>query len=142
MRKALLIVPLALLLGGCSTPQAKFRRADLNRDRKLSKQEFTDGAAILIFQKFDANQDGVVTIEEWRVVEGTGDDAGFKKRDPNRDGKITLPEAKQMVSTGQRFSRLFADLDANNDGFVEWVEIEEFKKAHPELQKPAEKPAA
>jgi hypothetical protein len=141
MNKSVLVLPLVLLLGGCSTPQAKFRRADLNHDHKLSQKEFSEGVAILVFQKYDANKDGVVTIEEWRVVEGTGNDKGFKKRDPNHDGKITLPEVKQLAATGPRFARLFEAIDANNDGYIKWVEIEEFKKAHPEFQKPAGKPA-
>ena len=144
MRKALLILPLALLLGGCSTTtQKNFRRADLNHDGKLSKPEFSDGLAVLIHQKFDANNDGAVTKQEWQAVEGTGNDSGFKKRDPNHDGKITLPEVRQLVVKAPRFASLFDEIDTNHDGFLDRAEIEAFKKTHPMPQTPAsKKPAA
>jgi Ca2+-binding EF-hand superfamily protein len=144
MHKALLILPLALLLGGCSTTaQKNFRRADLNHDGKLSRPEFSDGLAVLIFEKFDANKDGAVTIQEWRAVEGTGNDAGFKKRDPNHDGKITLAEARQLVAKGPRFKWLFEEIDTNHDGSIDKAEVAAFKKSHPLAQSTAsKKPAA
>ena len=142
MNKCVLVLPLALLLGGCSTTQKNFRHADVNHDHKLSKQEFSDGLAILIFQTYDANKDVGVTIEEWRVVEGTGNDAGFKKRDLNHDGKITLAEARQLAAKAPRFTMLFEEVDTNHDGYLEWTEVEAFKKSHPLPQSTAsQKPA-
>ena len=144
MHKALLILPLALLLGGCSTTaQKNFHRADLNHDGKLSKPEFFDGLAVLIHQKFDANNDGGVTKQEWQAVEGTGNDAGFKKRDPNHDGKVTLPEARQLVAKDPRFTSLFDEIDTNHDGSIDKAEVAAFKKSHPLAQNSAsKKPAA
>lgn len=134
MRAYLILPPVALLLGACATTstRANFRRADVNHDRKLDKPEFTDGIAGIIMEKFDADKDGAVTLQEWRAVEGTKDDKGFKQRDSNRDGKITLPEARKLAAKGPRFGRLFDELDANQDQAIEWSEVEAYKKAHPE----------
>lgn len=126
-------------MGGCGyTTRSNFRQADVNHDRKLDKQEFTDGVANLIVEKFDTNKDGAVTIEEWRAVEGTEDDKGFKQRDPDHDGRVTLAEARQMAAHGQRFGELFEEIDANQDGVIEWSEVMAFKKTHPEPAKPTD----
>lgn len=140
MRANFLLPPLAMLLAACSTTtRTHFRRADVNHDSRLDKQEFTDGVANIVMEKFDTDKNGTVSLAEWRTLEGTGNDKGFKQRDANHDGGITLPETRQMTAKGPRFERLFEEIDANKDGAIEWSEVEAYKKAHPEPAKTTDK---
>ena len=131
MHKSVFLLPLALMFGACSTMGPKFKQADVNGDRKLTKQEFTDGVIEVIFPKYDTNNDGVVTLAEWQAAEGKSNNKGFKARDLNHDGKITKPEAKKAASNGPRLMALFEEIDVNRDGTITITEIEAYKKAHP-----------
>jgi hypothetical protein len=131
MHKSVLLLPLALFFGACSTMGPNFKNADVNHDRKLSKQEFTDGVVEVMFPKYDTNGDGVVVLAEWQAAEGKGNNKFFSDRDLNKDGKVTKAEARKSASNGPRLAALFTEVDVNADGYITVTEIEAYKKAHP-----------
>lgn len=134
MHKSALILPLTLLFGACSTMGPKFKLADVNGDRKLTKQEFTDGVVEVIFPKYDTNSDGVVVLAEWQAAEGKSNNKGFTSRDLSHDGKVTKAEARKAASNGPRLMALFEEIDVNHDGLITVSEVEAYKKAHPQPQ--------
>lgn len=131
MQKKVFLLPLALFFGACSTMGPNFKLSDVNSDRKLSKQEFTDGVVEVMFPKYDTNSDGVVVLAEWQAAEGKGNNKFFADRDLNKDGKVTKAEALKSASKGPRLAAMFAEVDVNADGYITVTEIEAYKKAHP-----------
>ncbi len=69
------------------------------------------------FEKFDANNDGVVTTQEVEAFAL----ARFNKADANKDGKVTAEERKALRD--QRREDKFADRDANGNGVLERSEV-------------------
>lgn len=131
MHKSVFLLPLALVFGACSTMGPHFKQTDVNRDGKLSKQEFTDGVVEAMFPKYDTNGDGIVVLAEWQAAEGKGNNQFFRDRDLNKDGKVTKAEALKSASKGPRLAALFAEMDANGDGLISVAEVEAYKKANP-----------
>ena len=125
--RCFLLLPALLLLGGCSTFESKFRRADVDRDGRLNWVEFSDGVAKVSFRYYDTNKDGYVQLEEWQAVElGTGDPKKFALRDLNHDGKISLAEGQKAAAKNRRFAKLFARVDTNHDGYIEIAEAKAY----------------
>lgn len=80
--------------------------------------------------RYDANNDGTVTLEEWRA----GQQARFKRLDANNDGKLTQEElfartpavGNSILPTDRqagRQSAYFQRLDADKDAVVTLVEF-------------------
>ncbi|HOS42678.1 MAG TPA: EF-hand domain-containing protein, partial [Armatimonadota bacterium] len=103
--------------------EQKFREMDKNGDGKLSPAEFPYPGE---FAAWDRNGDGVVSWEEiFGDAAAKGGDQDplsperqFKLADTNADGKLSPAEFPKPD--------LFAQMDANKDGFVTWEEA----KAH------------
>jgi len=131
MRKTLLILPAALLLGGCSSLHKKFHAADVSHDGKLSRAEFSDAVAKIAFTKYDTGKNGKVDLAEWQAVEGKDNDKGFALRDLNHTGKVSLPEAQQVARKNGAFGDLFNKVDTNHDECIDVNEVDAYVKAHP-----------
>jgi len=97
-----------------------FQKLDVNKDEKLSRQEF-DAPKSEMFDRADANKDSIVTLTEMKQ----GAEARraqhranrFSQLDKNADGRVTKDEVPRMPE------RRFTALDTNNDGAISEVEL-------------------
>lgn len=83
---------------------AAFARLDTNGDGSISRAEFDEKAKLPtvkqpdakpFLDRFDANKDGSITLEEFRAPTM----ANFAKMDLNKDGTVTPSEAKSAPDT-------------------------------------------
>lgn len=111
------------------------KRADLNKDGKISKAEMERGIAVT-FAMIDANGDGVLTIAEIsnaktrikaerKRAKASGEgriqfvkfpvkrvNKRFDRLDTNRDGQLSKAELEQIAD------RMFTKRDKNRDGYI------------------------
>jgi Ca2+-binding EF-hand superfamily protein len=117
----------ALLFTGCATtpprptPEQAFRAADSNGDGKVSRAEYDAHQIGEMFERFDANNDSVITEQEFLAKGGTA--AGFRRIDTSGTGKITLQEAKASAGVRRSLDAPFKEADANGDGYVSLQEF-------------------
>ncbi len=124
----LLALTACLVLSSCATRSASRPRtvdelfvvADVQRDGKVSRDEFVDFLIADAFVRIDKNGDGVVDIVE---AEGAGVDAAAF-RAANRNGGVTLAQAKANPSIRARMAVPFDEADVNKSGFLT---LEEFR---------------
>lgn len=130
---------------GCACPKCK-------KCEGVSKESCPDGCKCPMcmkgqgFEKLDANQDGAISIDEWK-----GCQAGFAQLDKDLDCKLTPEEFKAFeCKKGCEYMKNTSSLDKDNDGMIsseEWngcpekfkaldadqdgkVSIDEVKTAH------------
>jgi len=104
------------------------KRLDKDGDGKISLAEAQ--AAPRFAQRFaqiDANSDGFVTRDELKAARQAQAQARFQKIDTDGDGKISLAEAQ---ANAPRLAEHFAQVDANQDGFVTQDELRAAFHAH------------
>jgi Ca2+-binding EF-hand superfamily protein len=94
----------------------RLQAMDKDGDGKVSKDEFTGPAQL--FERLDANSDGVISREDNPNAPAAGATGGerFRAMDKNNDGKVSKDE---FAGPAQLFERL----DANSDGFVTMQEV-------------------
>ena len=137
-------------LGSASNVEASFKKFDVNKDGKISKEElskglkssglkFTDAEVDVIFAVADLDGDGEICLSEFENLLGTAPSFGriedvkaaFYRFDTNNDGSIDKSELKKMLAaTGktpsdQEVNTLFQKGDADGDGKID---IQEFIK--------------
>lgn len=131
MKLALPTVLLAssLFLGACATREAAptsvealFVAADVERDGKVSRDEFVDFLIEDAFVRYDRNGDGYVDLVEAEAVGAPA--AAFQKLNRSGSGKVTLAEAKASPAIRARMAVPFDEADVNKSGFVT---LEEFR---------------
>jgi Ca2+-binding EF-hand superfamily protein len=122
-RFALLLAP--LLLSACQTTQpdedsfeARFAKADLNKDGKLTREEVSDFVVHNIFEARDANNDGKLSPTEWWPDNDAEQRAMFTKRDTNKDGFVSLAEALAWGRANKGWGDIMKEADTNGDGFI------------------------
>lgn len=130
MKSALPLLALAscLFLASCATHGVTKPRtvdelfvvADVQRDGKVSRDEFVDFLIADAFVRIDKNGDGVVDIVE---AEGAGVDAAAF-RAASRSGAVTLAQAKANPAIRARMAVPFDEADVNKSGFLT---LEEFR---------------
>lgn len=115
---------LVLVVGCASTGSQTFRRLDSNRDGHLTEAEFYAHVTSEGFRQLDGNRDGRITRAEWLAKEPADTGAPiFRALDSNRDGSVDLKEFAASKKKRAYFDRVFHTLDANQNGKVEWTEI-------------------
>jgi Ca2+-binding EF-hand superfamily protein len=123
------------LLMATSALAADTPTLDTDGDRLISLAEAQAGAPDLAsrFSKIDANQDGLLSIDEVVAGRQVRDvlirrpmQEDFSTADVNADGKLTRAEAQEMPIV----SDFFAEMDTNVDGHVTQDEIREHARKH------------
>jgi len=128
-------------------------RQDRDQDGLLSFAEFTDtndldalALAGEFFQRFDLNQDGLLSQDEFFCSTSRRDpQREFRKLDADSDGKLELAEFLNGVSESQRLQvqRDFAVIDWNADGVLSLDEFRCWPKLFvPDLRGPVPDPIA
>jgi hypothetical protein len=132
-RLALLLAPLVLLSACQSTPtieedsfEARFAKADLNKDGKLSREEVSDFVVHNIFDARDANKDGKLSPTEWWPDNDAEQRAMFNKRDTNKDGFVSLAEALAWGRANKGWGDIMKEADTNADGFISPAEAKAY----------------
>ena len=111
--KTFAVLTMAVLLG---SQTAIAKSTDTDGDGKFSKAEITAQRQAQLdkkFAKFDANQDGQLTMNEVKGKRG----GVAKKADINKDGVITKDEARAHLS--ENIDKYVQKKDANGDGYLD-----------------------
>jgi hypothetical protein len=123
------------LLMATSALAADTTALDTDGDRMISLAEAQAGAPELAsrFSKIDANQDGLLSIDEVAAGRTVRDvrirrdmQADFAIADANADGMLTRAEAQGMPIV----SDLFGEMDSDVDSHVTLAEIREHSRKH------------
>lgn len=111
-----------------TAPVAKtdtFGKADTNQDGKLSRNEASDYLVIEVFVSRDANHDDRMTLAEWVGGDPTRA-ADFKKRDANNDGIVTMEEAMAYGRAHGVVNEIMKEADTNHDGALSRAEVKAY----------------
>ena len=155
MKNSVLITSLglAILAGGAVAssekaggrdhrPHHSFEELDANGDGKLMQEELAAHMQAR-FEGADANNDGVLSKEELlaRINERRAERAGkyvdhmLERHDTNGDGALSMEEMRPRDE-----GRMFARMDADQDGSVTKEEFEAMRDKHKDRMRKGHKP--
>jgi hypothetical protein len=111
---------------------AKIMAFDKNHDGKLTRDEITDRRLVRLFDRADANKDGVVTKEELVALyqkENDSGRAGSRERPENgppsrggpRPGAVLPPFAEDQMSLTDDQKKQLAELQKEVDGRLDSI---------------------
>ena len=124
-----------------------FNKLDINKDGKLTYQEFRDGFSKhfqgkeflkeinieQLLSDIDGNLDGVISYEEFlrvtvnkkKLLNERNLQIAFDKFDLDKDGKLSKTEIKTVLDTTdfEYINRLIDAIDNNRDGYVSFDEF-------------------
>lgn len=113
--------------------EEQFKKADVNGDGRISRDEFANFMVAEAFSRIDKNHDGFVTEEEFLEAGGTVET--FRKMDINSDGRITLKEATLSPVARKTMTLPFDGADLDGSGYVTWAEFQAYRaKAQPYIR--------
>ncbi|GAB4179605.1 MAG: hypothetical protein Fur0032_20330 [Terrimicrobiaceae bacterium] len=131
----LILSAVAIALAACSTTdrsssariQKRFAQADINRDGKITRQEYGYSMIEEAFARYDKNRNGSITLDEFVALGGSP--ASFRKIDKNGNGVITLEEAKNAKIAMDAMTVAFYGADTDKDGYVTLQEALAYREA-------------
>jgi Ca2+-binding EF-hand superfamily protein len=128
--RTLLATLAAGFLASCATaPETDhdlFVQADTNKDSRISLAEANTFGLPRLFNRFDVDGDGSVTLAEARTVEPGFDQKLFSERDLNHDGKVSYAEYEKVALAKGGLKKQFAAVDLNHDNIIDQSEAEAF----------------
>jgi Ca2+-binding EF-hand superfamily protein len=97
---------------------------DQDKDGAVSSAEFYQHVKTYAFKSLDANKDGQISKLEWQAVEtGPEAEALFQRWDRNGDGHLTLKEFRNTPKAQETIVNLFKTLDVDGDGELRASEL-------------------
>ncbi|MFP4623070.1 MAG: EF-hand domain-containing protein [Gemmatimonadota bacterium] len=122
MMRVLALLAAAAMVTGCATAAGElaFPAVDADDDGQVSRMEFEGFLGDMnAFDRYDDNNDGELSLEEYReaVTAGIEGEAYFRGFDQDRSGGLSRAEF---------ISGIFSTYDRNGDG---WLNEEEFEGA-------------
>lgn len=121
----LLVGSVSLTLVSCNDSEG-FDKADANDDGLVSFEEFDAHMKGEVFSRVDADGDGRISLAEWQKVNAGKKDADFGKTDTNGDGFISRAEADAAFDREGSLKKLFDKIDTNGDGSIDRAESDAF----------------
>lgn len=106
----------ALLVNSCSSAAKK---ADSNKDGKISTEELNQALVKAVFEAADENRNGSVTFEEWKLIFPEASKTEFHDTDLGKSGSFTLVEAFAYCEKQKTFDQLVKKIDSNGDGVID-----------------------
>ena len=104
-----------------------FNEMDVNRDGKVSLEEFTHDMEKNAFDNLDKNKDGFITPEEWSRVDFVEEKEKahevFKAIDKNANKRISYPNFSNYAEKYSNIEEAFMVLDKNKDGSLSPDEV-------------------
>lgn len=122
---AILAGTVALLGSSCTSAMKK---ADLNKDDKISTEELNQALVSAIFDAADKNGNGRITCDEWRLVFPKVTQKKFNTHALGKNGDFTLPEALAYCGKEKTFDKLVNKIDLNSDGIIDKQEAANFQE--------------
>lgn len=133
MHRPALCLATLLFVSACQTTpptddsfEARFAKADTNKDGQLSREEVSDFVVHNVFDSRDANKDGQLTPTEWWPDNDATQRALFNKRDSNKDGLVTLTEAISWGRTNKGWGDIMDEADKDKNGFITQAEAKAY----------------
>lgn len=114
--------------GMTDADRESFRKADVNGDRLLSLTEANDFELARVFKDVDTNKDGRVSFAEAREIHPDFRWKQFQEYDRNGDGMVTYEEFFLVQTKKGTVTARFNATDTNGDGMVTPKEAKERAK--------------
>lgn len=104
-----------------------FNEMDINRDGKVSLDEFAHDMGKNAFDRLDKNKDGFITPTEWSGVDLIEEKEKvqevFKAIDKNASKRISYPDFSNYADKYSNIEEAFMILDKNKDGSLSPDEV-------------------
>jgi Ca2+-binding EF-hand superfamily protein len=115
---SIVILSAAGLFAACQTTHKpnRFDLADVNHDGHLSRGEVSDRLVAEVFEGRDTKKNGKLTKAEWMLAGDDKWNKVFSQADANHDGVVTLEELKVVGRKKGIGSDFFTKADKNRDG--------------------------